>query len=62
MREARMGRMFPSSLKCLVLVIVLLGLGLRRGEAIGLRWEDVDFDVRQVRIRRRVSRVRFGIR
>lgn len=38
-------------------VIVILALGLRRGEALGLRWEDIDLDGRQVRIRRRVSYV-----
>jgi integrase len=37
--------------------IVLLALGLRRGEALGLRWSDVDFDEGVVHIRRSLQRV-----
>ncbi len=40
------------------LYIVLLGLGLRRGEDLGLRWEDVDFDRETVTIRRSLKRLR----
>jgi integrase len=29
---------------------VALSLGLRQGEALGLRWEDVEFDVRTLRV------------
>jgi integrase len=37
--------------------IVLLGtLGLRRGELLGLRWDDVDRDGRTVAVRRQVAR------
>jgi integrase len=32
--------------------VVLLSLGLRRGEALGLFWDDIDFDNRTVAIRR----------
>jgi integrase len=32
------------------LYVVALSLGLRRGEALGLRWEDVDLDTRTLRI------------
>lgn len=39
-------------------VTVALALGLRRGEAIGLKWEDVDMDKRIITVRRRVSRVK----
>lgn len=39
-------------------VTVGLALGLRRGEAAGLKWEDVDLDARVITVRRRVSRVK----
>ena len=32
-------------------------LGLRRGEVLGLRWEDVDLDAGEVRVRRNLQRV-----
>jgi integrase len=38
--------------------LVLLSLGLRRGEALALRWEDVDLDVGTVTIQRSLQRVR----
>jgi integrase len=34
--------------------------GLRRGELLALRWQDVDWDVRIVRVRRTYTRGRFG--
>ena len=39
--------------------VVVLGLllGLRRGEILGLKWDDVDFDGRTVRVRRALQRV-----
>jgi integrase len=37
---------------------VALALGLRRGEALGLRWSDVDFETRTLRIEQQVQRVR----
>lgn len=40
------------------IITVGLALGLRRGEVIGLRWEDIDMDARIMKIRRRVSRVK----
>jgi integrase len=42
------------------LVVVALGLGLRRGEILGLRWEHVDFERRTVTVRARVNRV-YGV-
>jgi integrase len=39
------------------LYIVMLSLGLRRGEALGLRWEDIDLDRATVLIRRSLKRV-----
>lgn len=35
---------------------VALALGLRQGEALGLMWEDIDFEHRQLRVRRQVQR------
>jgi integrase len=35
---------------------VALGVGLRRGEALGLRWEDVDLDPGVLRVRQTVQR------
>jgi integrase len=40
------------------LYVVILVLGLRKGEALGLAWEDVDLDGGQVAIRWQVQRVR----
>src|SRR5215471_12346807 len=38
---------------------VLLTLyGLRRGEALGLRWDDIDFDAGRIHIRRQLQRIR----
>jgi integrase len=38
--------------------VVLIFYGLRRGEALGLRWEDIDFDGGTIRIRQQVQRIR----
>lgn len=37
--------------------ILLLMSGLRRGEAIGLQWSDIDWQKKQLSIRRRVNRL-----
>jgi integrase len=34
---------------------VLMSTGMRRGEALGLKWSDVDFDSRRLRVRRAVT-------
>ena len=34
---------------------LMLALGLRRGEVLGLRWEDVDFSEETVRIRQALT-------
>jgi integrase len=39
------------------LVALLLETGLRKGEALGLRWQDVDLDGRSLRVARTLSRV-----
>lgn len=38
--------------------LVVLALGLRRGEGLGLRWEDVDLDAGTVRLQLSVQRLR----
>lgn len=40
---------------------VLLATGLRRGEALGLRWDDVDFERRRLSIQRAVVVVGYGV-
>ncbi len=42
------------------LYVVALSLGLRRGEALALRWEDFDFDAATLLIRRAIKRVGTG--
>jgi integrase len=37
---------------------VALSLGLRRGEVLGLRWQDIDFDTATLRIAQTVQRTR----
>jgi len=37
---------------------VALSLGLRQGEALGLRWEDVDLDDRVLRVRQALQRIK----
>jgi integrase len=37
--------------------LLWLGVGLRRGETLGLRWDDIDFDRGDLLVQRRVSRV-----
>lgn len=39
------------------LYALTLTLGLRRGEALGLRWEDVDFDEQTIAVRRQLRRI-----
>jgi integrase len=42
------------------LFLLVLTTGLRRSEIFGLRWEDVDFDRLEIRIRQRIRWVRGG--
>ena len=39
-------------------VLLLLQTGIRRGELIGLQWDDIDFDKRMLNIRRSVVEIR----
>jgi integrase len=38
------------------LVLVSLSLGLRQGEALGLRWQDIDLDAGRLRVRHQVQK------
>ena len=38
--------------------VLLILYGLRRGEALGLRWEDIDLDGGTIRIRQQLQRIR----
>jgi integrase len=40
--------------------LLLISLGLRRGEALGLHWEDIDFDAKTLAVRRSLQRRRTG--
>jgi integrase len=42
------------------LFVTTLGLGLRRGEVLGLRWSDIDFNAGTVRVAGQVQRQRNG--
>ena len=41
-----------------VAFVVLIFYGLRRGEALGLRWEDIDFPAGTIRVRMQLQRIR----
>ncbi len=40
------------------LITVALATGMRRGELLGLRWQDVNFDTRRLQVQRTISRQR----
>jgi integrase len=40
--------------------VVALTLGMRRGEVLGLRWSDVDFDGRALHVNQSVQRIATG--
>lgn len=43
------------SLKYYCFFMILSNLGIRRGEAVGLKWSDIDWDNKQVHIQRTIS-------
>ncbi|MDP7735141.1 tyrosine-type recombinase/integrase [Mycobacterium paragordonae] len=45
------------TLRYCVAVVLMAATGLRRGEAAGLRWSDVDLDKGELRVRKTLSRV-----
>lgn len=47
----------PEDDRYLALYITALGTGLRQGELLGLRWEDVDLDAGRVRVRHTLANV-----
>jgi integrase len=42
--------------------VLLVLYGLRRGEVLGLRWADIDFDVGTIHIRQQLERIRGELR
>ena len=42
------------------LYVLSLTTGLRMGEALGLRWSDIDFHAKTLRVSRQLQRVRDG--
>jgi integrase len=44
------------------IVSLLLGTGARRGEALALRWKDIDFETSTVRIERSIEQTKAGLR
>ena len=49
--EAARGERFEA------ILVLALTLGLRRGEILGLRWSDVDFESRAIRVNQALQRV-----
>lgn len=56
--EARRFLAASRSHRLYALFVIALALGLRRGELLGLRWSDVDFDAGQLRVWQTLQRVR----
>lgn len=45
-----------------IVIVLAATLGLRRGELLALRWQDIDFDNSVVRVRRSLEQIRGGLR
>ena len=44
-----------------VLYVLAIALGLRRGELLGLKWDDLDLDKATLRVRRVLQRLESGL-
>jgi integrase len=58
--DAEQARTFLEAIKgdrLEALFTVALSLGLRRGEALGLRWQDIDFEARTLRVNHSLARI-----
>ena len=53
LRETRADRLYPAFL-------LDIGTGLRRGELLALRWQDVDLDAGTIQVRQQLQRVKGG--
>src|SRR5215217_4177388 len=62
-RETEQARIFLAAARgdrFEALDVLSLTVGLRMGEALGLRWSDIDFDAKTLRVSRQLQRVRDG--
>ena len=50
--------LLPSPIRCTPAFVLLILYGLRRGEALGLRWDDIDVDAGTIQIRMQLQRIR----
>ena len=56
--EARMLLKAARSHRLYALWLLLVSVGLRRGEVLALTWDDIDFERRQLRVRRNLQRIK----
>lgn len=56
--EARLLLKAAKDHRLYALWLLLVSTGLRRGEALGLTWSDIDFERKQLRVRRNLQRIR----
>lgn len=56
--EARLLLKTARSHRLYALWLLLVSTGLRRGEALGLTWSDIDLDTGQLRVRRNLQRIK----
>jgi integrase len=60
-RDGRTKKLPQVNPRYAALYVILLALGLRRGEALGLRWIDLDWNAGSVQIRRQVQVVKMKV-
>jgi integrase len=61
MRHETWGRFKPASSRYSAAYLLLAMTGLRRGEALGLRWSDLDLDAGRASIRQTVIAIRHTV-